>query len=291
MKLKASFTEMKRDAIDSLSGFWGTAFVILFVMGIVVFAASFILVFPGILLESEIYTSITEIIICPFVLFMSLGLLFCMLKFSRNDIPYVRDLFRAGRFYPKYLLYSLIIGVFAYIAGTLLGVLIGLAFLFIQYSILISILFFLLTLAGAFWLYVLLNGFTLIPYLIIDNPKMKISRLFKMSWKLMKGNKIKLLLFQLSFLGWELLCLLPGVIAYSLDFISYHFILNIVLSIILVIASGIGFFFLSCYFSVSQCNFYNQIIIEYKEFLASSKQAAPDTAPSASSCPPPEEAQ
>lgn len=289
MKLKTTFGEIKRDAKDSLSGFWGTAFVIVLVMGIVTGAAGFILVLPGTLLESDVWSFIAKIILYPFADFMALGLSFCMLKFSRNDIPYVRDLFKAGKFYPRYLLYSLIISACGYIAAIPFGFLIGLVLVFAKHSVLTSAILSIMTIAGAFWLYVLLNGFALIPYLIIDNPKMKISRLFRMSWRLMKGNKIKLLLFQLSFLGWGLVCLLPGIVAYSLDFISYHFILNSILSIILSIGTGIGLLFLACYFSVAQCSFYNQIILEYKTTLASSKQDAPDTAPAAVSAAPQEE--
>ena len=63
------------------------------------------------------------------------------------------------------------------------------------------------------WFLTIIGGFikmyeyAMIPYIIGDNPKMKWKETFKLSKQMMKGNKWKLFVLDLSFLGWEILSL------------------------------------------------------------------------------------
>lgn len=45
----------------------------------------------------------------------------------------------------------------------------------------------------------------MIPYILAENPKIERKKAFKLSKKMMKGNKWKTFILDLSFLGWELL--------------------------------------------------------------------------------------
>ncbi len=45
----------------------------------------------------------------------------------------------------------------------------------------------------------------MIPYILAENPKIERKKAFKLSKEMMKGNKWKTFILDLSFLGWELL--------------------------------------------------------------------------------------
>ena len=45
----------------------------------------------------------------------------------------------------------------------------------------------------------------MIPYILSENPKIQRKKAFKLSKEMMKGNKWKTFILDLSFLGWELL--------------------------------------------------------------------------------------
>lgn len=48
-------------------------------------------------------------------------------------------------------------------------------------------------------------GFYLVPFIIAENPDIKTFDAFKLSWRMMKGNKMKLFMLHLSILGWYVL--------------------------------------------------------------------------------------
>ena len=63
------------------------------------------------------------------------------------------------------------------------------------------------------WFLTIIGGFikmyeyAMIPYILGDNAKMKWKEAFKLSKQMMKGNKWKLFVLDLSFIGWEILSL------------------------------------------------------------------------------------
>ncbi|CEK38950.1 DUF975 family protein [Paraclostridium sordellii] len=70
------------------------------------------------------------------------------------------------------------------------------------------------------------------PYLILENPSMGVFEAIKLSMNIMKGNKCKLFILELSFIGWAILALLTF---------------------------GIGFFWLEPYIMLTKANFYKLI--------------------------------
>lgn len=61
-----------------------------------------------------------------------------------------------------------------------------------------------LTIVGGF---IKMYEYAMIPYILGDNPKIKWKEAFKLSKQMMKGNKWKLFVLDLSFIGWEILSL------------------------------------------------------------------------------------
>ena len=51
-------------------------------------------------------------------------------------------------------------------------------------------------------------GFTLVPYILIDNPQLGVGDTLKLSWEKMRGHKMDYFMLQLSFIGWILLSIL-----------------------------------------------------------------------------------
>jgi hypothetical protein len=49
--------------------------------------------------------------------------------------------------------------------------------------------------------------YRMIPYILAENPKIKIKEAFKLSKEMMKGNKFKAFLLDLSFIGWSIVSL------------------------------------------------------------------------------------
>ena len=70
------------------------------------------------------------------------------------------------------------------------------------------------------------------PYLILENPSIGVFEAIKLSMNIMKGNKCKLFILELSFIGWAILALLTF---------------------------GIGFFWLEPYIMLTKANFYKLI--------------------------------
>lgn len=262
MKLKVSFGEIKRDALDSLSGFWKTAFAIVLTNLAIVIAAAFPSVYfreySDSLLLSFLFSCLFSLVSC----FLRLGFQFCMLKFSRNDIPRVSDMFRVKQFYPKYLLIILILYAGGTVCYTLLGGLMLAVISLLKSNIPAAVLLFLLVLAGLYALCLLRNGFLFAEYLLIDNPHMKLFRLLKVSWHLMKGNKNRYILFTLSFIGWLLLVSVPTTIAASLSIVTL--LLGGIMEVIGFFCSGIAGICLFAYLMVAKCCFYNHLVLEYK---------------------------
>lgn len=62
---------------------------------------------------------------------------------------------------------------------------------------------------------ILTLGFSLAPFLLIDNPEMNAMEALSSSWKYMKGNKWRLFLLELSFIG---LCIL-GILTFCIAFL------------------------------------------------------------------------
>ena len=84
---------------------------------------------------------------------------------------------------------------------------------------------FLLLVPGIYWSYC----YALVPYLLAENPYMTTTRAMQLSKEIMEGEKFNFFVLCLSFIGWNLLCMLTA---------------------------GIGFFFLEPYKQATYAEFY-----------------------------------
>ncbi|MDR1121970.1 MAG: DUF975 family protein [Dysgonamonadaceae bacterium] len=79
-------------------------------------------------------------------------------------------------------------------------------------------------------------SYSLTAYILKDHPEMKYNKAIELSMNMMKGNKMKLFLLQLSFIGWMLLALIP---------------------------MGLGLFWLVPYMQTTMSAFYEDVKEEY----------------------------
>lgn len=111
--------------------------------------------------------------------------------------------------------------------------------------------------------------YALVEYLIIKEPEIKISGAVKKSKELMKNNKRKLFLLQLSFLGWYILILM---IMVSVEIIAIC-ILNLlgmeekliytIIGYVILTIMGIGMVVLTVYISFASLELFDKIYNKY----------------------------
>lgn len=80
----------------------------------------------------------------------------------------------------------------------------------------VSIIMFLRNIYNALWYLTIIGGviktyeYRMIPYILAENPKAKRKEAFKLSKQMMKGNKWKTFILDMSFFGWNFLSVLTG---------------------------------------------------------------------------------
>lgn len=77
-------------------------------------------------------------------------------------------------------------------------------------SLKIALGYILFIIPGIVWSY----RYSLVPYLLAEDPQMDYRRAMELSRTLMHGEKINLFILQLSFIGWHLLCLVTLSVGY-----------------------------------------------------------------------------
>ncbi len=230
MKIKPSISEIKEKSLDMLRGRWKTAVIL----------TVFYTLFNGVVMgletqfaEAGVLLVILTALLTFVEVFLDLGLRIGMLQYSRGEMPSVGCIFDASRYYLKALCYYVPVNVAALLLSN--GSLFLSGYLFKQASAAMSFgLFFLLVLL-MLGFSVLSAGLMPVLFLILDRPELSVGQLWKTAWRLMRGNKIKLLLMQFSFFGWLVLCMFTF---------------------------GIGMLFLTPYMYVAECTFYNQLLLE-----------------------------
>ncbi|WP_346886023.1 DUF975 family protein [Clostridium sp. UBA4395] len=104
---------------------------------------------------------------------------------------------------------------------------------------------------------IIIFGLYLFPAVILvceDNSK-GVIQCIKESFKLMKGNVWSLFVLYLSFLGWVILCIVPGVVVAIIAVFSFNEMLITILPLII----GISFLWLTPYMNTTFLNFFNEI--------------------------------
>lgn len=233
MKIRPTIGDIKSQSLDMLGGRWTTAVIL----------TLFYALFNGVVYSLQIYLAeakaaliVITVLLTFLESFLDLGLRLGMLRYSRDDVPTVGCIFDASHYYLKALLYYIPFHVLGYVMNS------GMLWIseYMANTDKSMLLFGLLLLLAAvlFGISILLAGMMPMLYLIIDNPGIGAGKLFTAAWRLMKGNKLKLFLLQLSFFGWMLLGM---------------------------VTCGIGILFVIPYMYVAECTFYNHLIAEERE--------------------------
>ena len=166
MKLNS---EYRAEARMTLQGFWGSAALLYFVVGLISCFASMTL---GMLLGP--FSNIVTILTLPIIFAASMYFLH-LYREEEKDITFLFERFSL-RVYGVYLLAAV-------------------------YTILWSLL---LLIPGIMKSY----SYAMATYIIEDNPDVGPEEAIKRSMRMMEGHRMQLFLLELSFLGWAFLCIL-----------------------------------------------------------------------------------
>lgn len=241
-KSHAKIGQLKKQALSSLKGKWGIAVIATLIFNIVMFfptglnyTVSFNETFDmftqlangGALNNFENAAQVNRSAfasILPFLIFaydllltgaFTYGLVSLFLNLIRNNNGQIEDIFTGFKNYGRTFVINLLVSIFQ-IFWSLLWV--------IPYIIAIVIIVFMflggrasenmiggiiiiaiLTLILSITLAIFMNRYALVYYIAHDDRDISASDAIKKSIELMKGNKVRLFLLQLSFIGWFIL--------------------------------------------------------------------------------------
>ncbi len=104
-------------------------------------------------------------------------------------------------------------------------------------------------------------SYSMTPYILAEHPEMTSNEAITESRRIMQGNKGRLFCLELSFIGWEFLCLLPMLILIPLIFLGIG---GKILWVILSLSSiFVGSLFLKPYREAAQAAFYREVSNRY----------------------------
>lgn len=247
-------SELKRDAISELSGKWGKAIGINFIVMLLTFGLTLIPSFAG----EGIVAFLVNLLISLITFSFSYGVLASMIKLSRTEKVDLMDFVTIGlknlvkvikiyllmllKLWFPILLYIVAVGILVYsmyasisnlISATLILGLLALSAILIIVSCILYVIKALL--------------YSLVFYLLYDNPNATTKELLNKSAELMKGNRLKILLTELSFIGWIFLTLVA--------FVLVAIAVPLACPLVIIIASLV----LSPYISFTLINFYERL--------------------------------
>lgn len=198
--------ELKEKAKQSLNGKYGDAIVVVLLLSIISSVVSFIFKKSfGIPTDVNQTYSIT-INLASFIVsaLLNFGYTSFFLKLSRDEDIEVNELWSKMNMFIPYIIVSILISLFTTL-WTLLLIIPGI---------------------------IAALSYSMVYFIMLDNPEMSAMETIKESKKIMNGHKMDYFILQLSFLGWAILG------AFTL---------------------GILYFWLIPYMEVTYCNFYNNI--------------------------------
>ena len=147
-----------------------------------------------------------------------------------------------------------------YLAGVLISV------FFIKLSPVLGLLFILLSLLGALAVMIAVYlRYCLVYFVLVDNPRLTVTDVFRCSVFLMNGNKGKYFLLALSFIGWYLLAWLAAVIASTVIagmarmLLSESMALQILTGLVEQVATGFSVGFVLVYSGIAFSAFYEKV--------------------------------
>ena len=198
--------ELKKLSKEQLKGKWGASALLMLVYFLFVFAISIMLNYFAKEYGFNAFIILGYALFILFTLGLILGVLSYFIKVVKSDSPRVYELFTKFSLCPKAVLVYLILLVITLIPVLIGGGLIAACvFLNSTYpiaAISFGIAFGILTLIFLFYISF---GLALSFIILVDEPKNSAFSVIKKSWGYMKGNKWRLFVLYLSFLGWILL--------------------------------------------------------------------------------------
>lgn len=164
---------------------------------------------------------------------VSFGLCNFFMKIVREGSPQVENLFAGFKYFGKNFLIQLIVGIFSFLWGILIWLPAMLLIIIItvastsvpeipsagsyyngdisDVSIVVMIILVIICLIIT---YIIISRYALVFYIYNDNEELSVMECINGSKEMMKGNKVKLFLLQLSFIGWHILSVITLFIGY-----------------------------------------------------------------------------
>ena len=256
--------QLKKNALNALSGKWGLAIPMTLVMFFVSVSLSYNT-------NNFFYITVMPIISALLSLLLNVGFYSFLLKLlcGQKELTNFYDLFYGFKCYPgKAILLYLLMSLYT-LPGTLIYVIGIFIFTFVIYAsagvsmelmltgtvppdttLMIAVLVMIIFLTILFAIYVayISSTYALIYFLLLDYPELSTTEIWKKSAQLMKGNRLRYIGLTLSFTPWFLLNLL---------------------------ALGVGTLWLTPYISATQAAFYLDLV----QKQPAKKQAATNWTP------------
>ena len=171
--------ELKNKAKESLKGKYAECIKIILLYGLICFAVGFVCGFVGgiLNLDENIMSIIESIISVIISAVIALGLTSFFMKIARGEEVTYKELFAKKDLFIPYIIISLLVGIFTFLW---------------------SLLFIIPGIIAAF-------SYSLVYYILIDNPDMNATDIIKKSKQMMNGHKLDYFVLSLSFIGWIIL--------------------------------------------------------------------------------------
>ena len=243
-------SQLKQNAKQALAGKWGTAVLMTLIIGLVSTTFSF-------QTSENVTFSIGSIIGTILNIIFSVGFYSFLLKIccGQKDQAALKDLVYGFQCHPGKALLLYLLSVLYLLPGTLIYVVLIIVFSFTTFAstglsittsvfledvyidpsafVLFMILFLVLTIAYVIYAFYISLTYSMVYLLLLDYPDLSVTDIWKRSKQLMKGNRLRLLGLELSFIGWMFLC---------------------------IFTLGIGFLWLTPYMMATDTEFYLDLI-------------------------------
>lgn len=216
---------IKKNAREALANKWGKGALMIFIYALILFVEGLI---KGIFEDESIIANIISIFTTIINVPLSFGITYSFIKLKRGEEIKSYDFVNSG-FSNFKKAWKIVIRVVLKMIVPIILLWISTAMFMVtltQFSIrlladnmLNESVYTLLVLGGVIividcWLAARALLYSLTTYIAFDNPEMTELEIVNESAKMMKGNRLKLLLFLLSFIGWGVLCIFTLGIGY-----------------------------------------------------------------------------
>lgn len=215
--------QLKKTALNALSGKWGLATP----MALVIFFVSVSLSYNG---NSAFGVTFLPILSTLLTVILNVGFYSFMLKLLCGQKGHVnfQDLFYGFKSHPGKALLLYLLTMLYMLPGTLIYIIGICIFVFViyasagvsmelmmtgsvpvNYTLMLAVLVMVIVMTLLYMLYAFYidSTYALVYFLLLDYPDLSVTEIWKRSAQLMKGNRLRYVGLQFSFLPWILLCL------------------------------------------------------------------------------------